>query len=87
LLNERVLVKNQTTASENGIYYVSDTGDDTGIWTITRVTDFDSSADITSGCIVGIVEGSINGTSLWMLTAIGTIVLDSTGLTFVRMAG
>ena len=49
---DRVLVKNQTNAAQNGIYVVS-----AGAWT--RATDFDSSTDI-RGSITRISEGVIN---------------------------
>src|SRR5262245_40188698 len=45
IAGDRVLVKDQTTGSQNGIYVVA-----SGSWT--RATDFDTSGEVTAGCVV-----------------------------------
>jgi len=72
----RVLVKNQSTASENGIYVVQETG------AAVRATDFDSSAEVTPGAFTFVEEGTVNADSGWVLTTDGTITLGTTGLTW-----
>ena len=79
IAGDRVFVKNQTTASENGIYIVA-----TGAWT--RSTDANTSAKVISGLRVTVLEGIANGNTGWHLTTAGTIILDSTGLTFEQFA-
>lgn len=74
---DRVLVKNQTTGSENGIYIIS-----TGAWT--RATDFDSSSDIKAGVQIFVTEGGTQGDTLWHLTTDNPITLGSTSLTFTQ---
>jgi phage-related tail fiber protein len=76
---ERVLVKNQGTASQNGIYIVS-----AGAWT--RSTDADTNAEVTTGMFVFVEKGSLAGTS-WVLTTQGAITVGSTGLTFTQFGG
>lgn len=75
---DRVLVKNQTTASENGIYVVN-----SGSWT--RATDADTSAEIW-GAATLIQEGGQANTQ-WILTTPLPITVGSTALTFVQFGG
>lgn len=78
---QRVLVKNQSTASENGIYVVVSGGS----WT--RATDADSSAKVTAGMFVFVEEGTANADSGWVLTTDGSITLGSTSLSFTQFSG
>ena len=58
-LNDRILVKDQSTPAQNGIYYVSTLGTGAnGVWT--RSTDADVAGDI-DGATVAVGEGTING--------------------------
>lgn len=77
----RVLVKNQNTASENGIYDVVSGGS----WT--RSSDANVSAEVTSGMFVFVEEGTANADSGWVLTTDGAITLDSTSLAFTQFSG
>ena len=77
----RVLVKNQGTPSENGIYVVQATG------AAVRATDADTSAEVTSGMFTFVSEGTINADSGWVLSTNDTITLGTTGLTFVQFSG
>jgi len=49
VLNNRVLVKDQTTQSDNGIYYVSTVGSGGAPYVLTRATDADQDAEVTAG--------------------------------------
>lgn len=61
--DDRVLVKNQTTMSQNGIYIVS-----SGNWQ--RARDFDSDRDVTKGTRMTVVEGAVNyGREFWITSA------------------
>jgi hypothetical protein len=76
----RVLVKNQTTASENGIYVVA-----ASAWT--RAADANTSAELSSGTYCFVEEGTVNADSGWILITDGTITLDTTALTFTQFNG
>jgi hypothetical protein len=78
---DRVLVKNQTTASENGLYTVVSGG----AWT--RTTDADTSAKVTSGMFTFVEAGTTNADSGWVLTTDGTITLGTTALAFTQFSG
>ncbi|MGI2326186.1 MULTISPECIES: hypothetical protein, partial [unclassified Methylococcus] len=77
---DRVLVKNQTTASQNGVYVVA-----AGAWG--RATDFDSNAEVTAGACMFVSEGTVNGDQTWVLTTNDAIALGTTSLTFAQMSG
>lgn len=78
---DRILIKNQSTASQNGIYTVNASG------APTRATDADSSAKVTSGMYCFVEEGTANGDTGWVLTTNQTITLGSTSLTFTKFSG
>lgn len=78
--NDRVLVKDQTNASENGIYLAS-----SGAWV--RAEDCDSSEDVTSGMYFFVTEGNDNGSGGFVLTTPDPITLGTTDLIFVRFSG
>jgi hypothetical protein len=77
---DRVLVKNQSTASANGIYVAG-----TGTWT--RATDADTSAKVTPGLFAFAEEGTTNADSGWVLTTDAPITLGTTGLAFSQFSG
>lgn len=77
IAGDRVLVKNQSTGSQNGIYVCA-----AGAWT--RATDADTSAEVTTGLFTFIEEGSSNGDTGWVLTTDNPITLGTTALTFVK---
>lgn len=77
---DRVLVKNQSTASQNGIYACA-----SGAWS--RATDADSDAEVTPGMFTFIEEGSTNADTGWVLSTNAPITVGSTGLTFTQFSG
>lgn len=77
---DRILIKNQATASENGVYTVNATG------APTRTADFDDNIDVRGGALVPVAnEGTVNGDTVWMLSDDETVVIDTDNLTFVQM--
>lgn len=77
---DRVLVKNQVNAFQNGIYIAA-----TGAWF--RAPDADSSAKTTSAMMVSVEQGTANFDSLWQLTTNAPIVLGATNLEFEVVSG
>ncbi len=77
---DRVLVKNQSTSSANGIYVVA-----AGAWS--RATDADQDAEVKSGMSVWINEGTVNADSQWLLTTDGAITVGITALAFTQVSG
>ncbi|NVZ38812.1 phage tail protein [Pseudomonas sp. 21615526] len=77
----RVLVKNQVTAKDNGLWVVSSTGP----WK--RAEDADTSIEVTPGLFVSVETGTLNSDSVWQLVTDAPIVLGTTALTFEMVAG
>lgn len=82
--NDRILVKDQSTASLNGIYRVVTVGTGAdGSWA--RATDFDSSAEASPGSVVIVEEGSTHADTMWIMSTNGPITLNTTSLTFTKI--
>ena len=78
---DRILLKDQSTASENGIYTVNASG------APTRATDFDSTAEVTAGAFVFVEAGTQNADSGFVLTTDGAITVGSTSIAFTQFSG
>ena len=59
-VNDRVLVKDQTTGADNGIYTVTVVGTASTNWVLTRAADADVSVDMTPGVFAFVEEGTVN---------------------------
>jgi phage-related tail fiber protein len=77
-----VLLKDQSTGSENGIYIFNGSSS-----AMTRANDADTSAEVTSGQYVFVSEGTANADSAWVLATNDPITLGSTSLTFAQFSG
>lgn len=75
LAGDRVLVKNQAAAKENGIYLA-------GVAAWQRAPDADSSDEVTSALILSVEQGTTQADTRWQLITDGTVVLGTTALTF-----
>lgn len=71
----RVLPKDQTTASQNGIYIAA-----AGAWV--RAPDADTSAKVTPGMTVPVEQGTTLADTIWELTTNAPITLGTTALAF-----
>jgi hypothetical protein len=80
IAGDRVLVKDQTTGADNGIYVCA-----AGAWS--RSDDANVSADVTSGMFVFVEEGTVNGDNGYVLTTNNPITLGTTALTFTQFSG
>jgi len=82
--NNRILVTAQSTASQNGLYYVATVGSGSnGTWT--RTTDGNDTGEITAGMIVVVAEGTAYADSEWLLTTNDPIVIGTTSLAFIQL--
>ncbi len=76
----RILIKNQSSDTENGIYTVNASG------APTRATDADAGAELISATVY-VSEGTSNADTQWTCTANATVTLGATSLTFVQNVG
>lgn len=78
-VGDRVLVKNQTTASQNGLYLCA-----AGAWT--RTTD-GSQGNLTNGALILSTGGTTNAGTQWYLQTADPITVGTTSLTFTQFGG
>lgn len=74
-VGDRVLVKNQNAAKDNGIWVAAAAG-----WS--RAGDADSNAEVTSALLVSVEQGTTLADTRWQLITDGAIVPGATALTF-----
>jgi hypothetical protein len=85
----RVLVKNQSPATENGIYYVSTAGAVSAILVLTRALDADEPAELTGGSFTFVEQGTIGSENGYVFTHNGTPTFGAgnTNLTVSQFSG
>ena len=96
IVGDRILVKNQTTNTQNGIYVVTNVGSGSTNWILTRASDYDQSTagEVAAGDMLYIVApaAEITGTpttqnTSWIMNYPGTIVIGTSPITFSQGSG
>ena len=85
--NQRVLVKDQDDAEENGIYYVSTVSGSGTALVLTRTTDADTASELSSGSFVFVEQGTTNADAAFVMTQDATITMGTTDLTWTQFSG
>lgn len=85
-VSDRVLVKNQSTAAQNGIYTVTDTGSGSTNWVLTRATDFNTSGEIQGGDFVFVTGGTLYDNTGWVQTST-SVTVGSTAIVWQQFSG
>ena len=78
---DRVLLKNQSTATENGVYVAVSSG------AASRATDMDASSEAIGGAFVWVNEGTVNADTQYVITTNDPITLGSTSITWTQFSG
>ena len=86
-VNDRVLVKDQTTQTQNGFYKVTATGSGGAAFVLTRTPDADAASELTGGAFTFVEEGTANADNGYVLTTNGTPTLGTTAITFEQFSG
>jgi hypothetical protein len=81
-VDEHVLIKDEGTGANNGIYVLTDAGGAGDPWILTRRDDFDSDAEVTASAIVPVSEGTLNGDKAFYITTNDDILINVTSLSF-----
>ncbi len=84
---DRILVKNQASTFQNGIYTVTATGSGIAVFVLTRATDFDQSTDIKTGDSAFVTVGTANSTTTWAVNSADSPVMGTDAITFAQVAG
>ena len=77
----RVLVKNQDTASENGIYVVQASG------AAVRAVDFDAPAEVDGGDFIFVTGGTVNDNTGWVQTSTTVATIGTDPIYFTQFSG
>jgi hypothetical protein len=83
---DRVLVKNEATAANNGIYVVTQIGTGGTPYILTRATDANTNTTITPGLFTFVEQGATNGAQGWVLSTSGAITVGTTALSFSQFS-
>lgn len=86
VVGNRLLVKNEATGANNGIYTVTQVGDGSNPYILTRATDADQDAEVTDGMYFQVGEGATYAGHFFILSTNDPITVDTTALTFVDFA-
>ena len=76
---DRVLLKDQTDATENGIYTFSGN-------TLTRAEDFDTNQEAVSGAFTSVLSGDTNIATLWAVSTPDPIDIGTTEINWIQLA-
>lgn len=85
-INSRILVKNQASSFQNGIYTLTTVGSGAIAWVLTRSTGYDQASEIQSGDIVPVEFGTTNANTLWLQTAT-VVTMGVDAITFTKFLG
>lgn len=86
--NQRILVKNEASAANNGIYIVTQTGSAGAPYVLTRSSDMNSASNIQNGAFTFVqVGGTSNSNTGWTLSISGAVTVGTTALSFVQFSG
>jgi hypothetical protein len=80
--NDRVLLKNQSTGPENGIYVWTGSGS-----ALTRAADADTTGELAPGTSVSVSEGTVNADKVFMIISDAAITIGTTSQTWGQLAG
>src|SRR6056300_709711 len=86
-VDDRILVKNQASAVQNGVYKVTATGGAGAAFVLTRTPDADQASEITGGAFVFVEEGSANADNGYVFTHNGTPTLGTDDILVAQFSG
>jgi len=86
-VNDRVLVKDQTTQTQNGFYKVTTVGSGSAAFVLTRTPDANEASEITGGAFTFVEEGTANADNGYVATHNGVPTLGTDSITFDQFSG
>ena len=88
-IGDRVLIKDQATALQNGVYSVTIVGGVSTNWVLTRTTDFDNSPgiEVSPGTFFFVEEGATQQDNGYVVSTDSAIIIGSTAIAFSQFSG
>ena len=87
VVGNRVLVKDQSTNTQNGFYKVTTVGSGSAAFVLTRTPDADAAEELTAGAFTFTEEGTANADNGYVLSTNGAITLGTTSIVFEQFSG
>ena len=84
---QRVLLKDQSSNVQNGVYVVTNSGGAGSQYVLTRAADADAASEITGGAFFFVEQGSANADNGYVTTHNGTPTLGTDAITFEQFSG
>lgn len=84
---QRLLIKNEVTTANNGIYVVTTVGSGIAVYVLTRSSDFNQTADINTGDSVFVTSGATLASTTWVLNSATPVVVGTDPITWVQTSG
>ena len=84
---QRVLLKDQSSNVQNGVYVVTNSGGAGSQYVLTRAADADANAEISGGAFFFVEQGSANADNGFVTTHNGTPTLGTDAITFEQFSG
>ncbi len=87
IVGDRVLINNEGTTANNGIYTVTTVGAVATLYVLTRAADYNQTSEVQAGDAVFVTSGSVNNGTGWVQTTSGTITIGASPISFVQFTG
>jgi len=85
-VNQLLLVNNQASSFQNGIYTLTQVGTGGTPFILTRATNFDASADIVQGAFVSVLMGTLYGNTVWAMDSTSNPTVGTDAITFSQLS-
>lgn len=85
LLNGKYLIKDEATQANNGAYLLTQVGDGSNPYILTRLNDYNESSEIVGGTFFTVIGGS-QANQQWAMNNAATITVGTTAITFAQLS-
>lgn len=86
-VNDRILVKNQASTFQNGIYVVTIVGNAGVAFVLTRSLDANQTSEFKTGDSIFVTSGTANGSTTWAYTGVDGPTIGTDAITYAQTAG
>lgn len=86
-VNDRILVKNQVSTFQNGIYTVTVVGTGATVFVLTRSTDANMTGEFKTGDFIFVTSGTVNSNTTWAYTSIDSPTIGTDAITYAQSSG